>query len=699
MKRPAHRYEYKLADGYSAAASAFAAGLRPTPQVDVDAWADDKRRLPSKGASEPGKWSTDRIPFLREIMREASPSSPVQRIVFMKSAQTGGTEVLLNAVGHTIDTLKVPAMLVQPTIDLAERFSKQRLAAMIEDCYTLREKIAPARSRDSGNTTLLKEWPGGVLVISGANSAASLRSMPARLIFMDEVDAYPRDLDGEGDPIELAEARARTFPRRKIVLVSTPTIKSLSAIYKEWLGSDQRRYHVPCPHCGHRQVLRWDRLHWPEGEPEQAHYLCEAEACGQPIHEHHKAVMLERGAWVAGMPGAKAAGFHINALYTPIGLGLSWPELAQKWEDIKRIPEKVKTFVNTLLGECFDDPNEKLDADELRARAESHTTRSIPRGCLLLTGGVDVQKRYFACQIVGFGRDGQMWPIDYVEIPADPTRPEEWKKVADYFAQSLPNALGIPMRVQSVGVDTGYLTDDVLHFVRTRRGRFIGLKGASTPGRPIIGRSNPVDFTWRGQVIKSGAQLFTVGVDTAKHTLFARLAADRERLPLDRLIHFPQGLDESYYQQLTAEIWDPNKRRWVKIRARNEALDTLIYAVAAAYQPAIRVQAWKEPTWARLAAALEPEHADLFAALASAEAAPAQGDAAAAHAATLPDQPPPDELPAEPRPAPEPEPASPVAAPGQAARPAANQPTEADAAGAQSAFLALVAAARQRRRA
>lgn len=604
-------FMYRVSDGYAGGMGAFAAGLRPAPRMDVDEWADKHRRLPTKGASEPGQWRTDRIPFLREIMRELSPSSPTQRVVFIKSAQTGGTEVLLNAVGHAVDTMKQPVMLVQPTIDLAERFSKQRLAAMIEDCHSLRQKIAPSRSRDSGNTTLTKEWPGGVLVISGANSAASLRSMPVAKLLLDEVDAYPKDLDGEGDPIELAEARTRTFPRRKIGLISTPTIKSLSAIYKEWLASDMRRYHVPCPHCQHRQVLKWERLQWPEGEPDQAVYRCEA--CDQPIPEHAKTDMLERGVWIAALPGAKAAGFHINALYTPIGLGLSWVEMATKWEAIKRVPEKVKTFVNTLLGECFDDPNEKLDAEELRQRAEPHKVRDIPPGCLLLTGGVDVQKRYFAVQVWGFGANSQAWPVDYVEIPADPTRPEEWKKIDDYMAQTFLNSAGQSMRVHCYAVDSGFLTDDVLNFVRTRRGRAIAVKGASTPNRPIIGRSNPVDFTWHGKVIKKGAEIYSIGVDTAKHMLFARLAADRERLAHERLIHFPSGLDESYYSQLTAEIWDPNKRRWVKTQPRNEALDTAVYCIAAAFQPAVRVQAWKEPQWAKLRSVLEPLGQDLFA--------------------------------------------------------------------------------------
>lgn len=604
---------YALADAWGGACAAFAAGLEPPPRLDIDEWADRHRVLAAKSASEPGPWRTDRVPFLREIMRACSPSDPAREVVFMKSAQTGGTEVLLNALGHLIDTQRAPGMVVQPTIDLAERFSKQRVASMIDDAPTLRAKIAPSRSRDSGNTTLLKEWPGGVLVISGANSAASLRSMPVRFLLLDEVDAYPRDLDGEGDPVELAEARTRTFPRRKVVKVSTPTIESLSAINKAFKASDQRRYQVPCPHCGTFQVLRWANLTWPDGEPEKAAYRCEA--CELPIAEHHKTEMLARGRWVAENPGSRIAGFHISALYTPIGLGLNWLELAAKWEAVRSDPEKVKTFTNTLLGECFADPTEKLDADELKSREEAHAARTIPRGCLFLTGGVDVQKNRFACFTLGHGRGGQQWPIDYVEIPADPTREEDWQRVVDHFATIYTSAGGMPMRVAAVAVDCGYLTDAVLHFTRTQRGRFIAVKGVGGI-RPIIGRPSQVDYTWRGKPMKGAGKLYTVGSDAAKHQLFARLTADRDRAPADRMVHFPRGLDASFYSQVTAEIWDPNKRRWIKTRRENEALDAWNYAVAASMQPALRVQTWQEPKWLTLEQAYEPRQSDLLGGLA-----------------------------------------------------------------------------------
>lgn len=591
---------------------AIRAGIEPPPRLSVTAWADAHRRLPTKGAGEPGPWRTSRVPYAAEIMECLSADHPAKRIAFMKSVQSAGTEMGNNWVGWFIDTQKAPMMIVQPTLDMAERWSKQRLAAMIEDCPSLRAKIAPARSRDSGNTTLLKEWAGGVMVISGANSGASLRSMPARYVFLDEVDAYPQELEGEGDPIKLAEARTTTFPRRKVFLVSTPTIESLSRIHKEWLASDQRRYHVPCPHCGHEQHLVWDNLRWPKGQPESAIYHCGD--CGSGIEEHHKTAMLAAGRWIATHPERPVAGFHINGLYTPTGLGLTWAELAAEWIEAAKDPASQKTFINLRLGEVVADPNEKLDEDDLKSRAGTFRAREIPLGCLALTAGVDVQKDRFAILILGHGRCGQQWVIDYLELPADPTTDEAWAALDAHLAQPLNNCRGLPMRISLAAIDSGYLTDHVLGYTRLRRGRAIAVKGASTPGKPIINRPSKLDVTVRGKTIKHGAEGWLVGGDTAKHVLFAVLTADGKRpLEHDRMIHFPEGLDASFYSQLTAEVWDPNRRRWVKIRPRNEALDTWCYALAAAHHPALRIHTWKEPQWAKLESVLEPATGDLFA--------------------------------------------------------------------------------------
>lgn len=606
MTTSAYQVASAPAYSYRNAARCF----RPQPAGTVSEWADRYRMLPSKSASESGRWRTDRTPYLRAIMDDLSAESPVRRIVLIKSTQVGATEAGLNWIGWFIATQHAPMMCVQPTIEMAERFSKQRLAAMIDVTPELRAIIPPARSRDSGNTTLLKDYPGGMVLLSGANSGASLRSMPAKYLFLDEVDAYPHDLDGEGDPISLAEARLSTFPGRKVFLCSTPTIESLSRIHREWLQSDQRRYLLPCPHCQEPQALHWDHLTWPDGEPDKAVYACEH--CGGVIHEHQKTALLAQGEWRATHPERTTHGYHLNALYTPLGLGLSWAELAAEWERKKTDPAQQKTFINTRLGECFADPEEKLDWEELKARAGGYAVRTIPPGCLLISAGVDVQKDRFAVLILGFGRGGVVWVIDYQELPADPTRPGDWQALDDHLQTPFRNCRGASIKVTSAAIDSGYLPDDVLHYTRPRRGKTIAVKGASQGNRAIIGKASKVDYTWRGSVIKQGAEIYLLGGDTAKHWLFARLAADRKHPLPDRLIRFPEGLDDSFYTMLTAEVWDPNKRKWLKIRPRNESLDCFQYAIAAAMQPAVRVHTWREGHWAKLEAALEPPHGDLF---------------------------------------------------------------------------------------
>jgi phage terminase large subunit GpA-like protein len=231
---------------------------------------------------------------MREIMDLLSPGDTMQRVVFMKAAQVGATEAGNNWIGFVIHQAPGPMLAVQPTVELAKRNSRQRIDPLIDESPELRDRVKPARSRDAGNTMLSKEFAGGILIMTGANSAVGLRSTPARYIFLDEVDAYPASADEEGDPVTLAEARSLTFAhRRKVLLVSTPTIRGLSRIEREYEASDQRRFFVPCPHCGHEQWLKFERLRWDKGRPEAATYNCEG--CDRPIAEHHKTAMLEAG--------------------------------------------------------------------------------------------------------------------------------------------------------------------------------------------------------------------------------------------------------------------------------------------------------------------------------------------------------------------------------------------------------------------
>lgn len=279
-------------DGAVEILRAWGAGLTPDPDLTVSEWADRHRMLSGRASAEPGRYRTARTPYMGEIMDRLSPGDPTQRIVFMKAAQVGATEAGNNWIGFAIHQAPGPMLAVQPTVELAKRNSRQRIDPLIDESPELRERVKPARSRDAGNTMLSKEFAGGILIMTGANSAVGLRSTPARYIFLDEVDAYPASADEEGDPVTLAEARSLTFAhRRKVFLVSTPTIRGLSRIEREFEASDQRRFFVPCPHCQQMQWLKFERLRWQKGRPETAEYHCEG--CETPIAEHHKTAMLE----------------------------------------------------------------------------------------------------------------------------------------------------------------------------------------------------------------------------------------------------------------------------------------------------------------------------------------------------------------------------------------------------------------------
>ena len=353
----------------------WSAGWAPDPLLTVSGWADKFRILPARGAAEYGPWRTSRTPYLREPMDLLSPHNPMQRIILMFGSQTGKTEAGLNWIGATADYYPCPMLMVQPTVEMAERVSKQRVAPMIEDTPALRRAFSEAKSRDAGNTLTMKEFRGGVLIFSGANSAASLASMPIRNLFADEVDRYPGDVDDEGDPLSLAEQRTATFgPRKKILITSTPTIRDASRVEREFLASDQRRYFCPCPHCGALDYWRWENIRWEPGEPMSAQLLCTT--CGALIEERFKTWMMaeENGAeWrpTATPKDVYTAGFHLPSLYSPLGWK-SWADMVKHFTQGQRDPSELKTFVNTGLAETWEELGETHDAHDLLGRVEDY---------------------------------------------------------------------------------------------------------------------------------------------------------------------------------------------------------------------------------------------------------------------------------------------------------------------------------------
>lgn len=572
-------------DGALVYAEAFKAGLMPDPELTVSAWADEYRMLSQKASAEPGKWRTDRTPYLREILDCLSPSNPVQRVVFMAGAQVGKSETGNNWLGFVIHHAPGAMLLVQPTVDTAKRFSKQRLAPMIEESPVLKDLIADNRSRDGGNTQMVKEFPGGVLIITGANSAVGLRSMPVRYLFMDEIDGYPVDVDGEGDPIQLAEKRTTTFARRKIYMSSTPTVKDVSRIEREYLRSDQRKYFVPCPHCNHMQPLEWKNLKWTDDDPTTAAYACED--CGTLIEERFKHLMLPAGEWRPTSPGdGRTAGFHLSSLYSPLGWK-SWAAIVEEFLQAKSDPSLLKTFVNTVLGETWeDDYSAKLGADELRSRVEFYESGTLPARALIATAGVDVQDNRLAVVIRGWGRDEESWLVDHFEIYGDPSQPQIWKQLDEAIQRPIPHELAEPVNLSAVAIDSGgHFTHEVYNYCRDRKAWGVfAIKGQSQRNKPIIGKASKVDLNYRGRITKGAAEVYPVGSDTAKSTIYARLKLNE---PGAGYYHFHAEVTEDYFNQLTAEkqitryIKGFPVREWVKKSgARNEALDCEVYSFA-----------------------------------------------------------------------------------------------------------------------
>lgn len=556
--------------------------------LTVAEWADANVTLSSRDSSEPGPYRTARTPYAREIMECLSPSSPIETVVLMAGAQLGKTRIGLNWVGYVMDVAPGPMLIVEPTVDLAKKVSKQRIATMIATTPALSSKVAEARSRDSSNTMFEKEFVGGMLLMTGANSGAGLRSMPIKFLFLDEIDAYPMDVDDEGDPIGLAEERTATFARRKIFKTSTPTLKNLSRIEAEYLRSDQRHYFVPCLECGVFDFIRWERLQWAEKAPDDVRLLCKA--CGALTEERHKNELLERGEWRPTAPGdGRTAGFHISTLYAPVGWR-SWASCAREFRIAEEArangdPTKLKKFVNTVLGETWEERGQSFEAADLQKRIESYPAE-VPAGVGVLTASVDVQGDRLELAVVGWGAGEESWLIALHQVHGSPELATTWYELDELLGATFEHESGRKLIARTVAIDSGGLhTEHVYRFVKPRETRRIAgeiqhvyaIKGVGGPGHEILGRASTGN---RYQV-----KLFPIGVDGAKDLIFQRMT---RALPGPGYLHLPAWVDDEYLAQLTAEkaIRKYKKgvgavREYVKIRERNEGLDLQVYALAA----------------------------------------------------------------------------------------------------------------------
>ena len=587
-------------------ARAIADAIRPDPPLSVWKWADEYRMLSSKAASAPGKYRSERTPYLREIMDCLSVESPIRRVVVKKPAQVGFSEALNNWIGYVIHHAPGPMLLVQPTVDLCKRYSKQRIAPMINETPVLTSRVAEEKSRDSSNTMLEKEFPGGMLLMTGANSSVGLRSMPAKFLALDEIDAYPPNVDDEGDPIELAVARTSTFARSKICMGSTPTVTGRSRIDIAFEETDQRQFWLPCPHCKDLQVLQFARLVWPKGRPEKVEYQCIH--CNQFIQNYQKTWMLARGEWRPTVEcDPTIRGYALSGLLSPVGW-LNWASIAAKYEQAEKKTDFLQTFYNTVLGESYSLGGETPNDARLYERRESYPIGRVPRGGLFLTGAVDVQGDRLEIEIKAWGRGRENWSVDYIVIDGNPKEQTVWDQLTEVFESSWPSEYGATMKLSRLAVDSGYAADQVYAWARGKGSTVMVIKGDSRVPA-VLGAASAVEVGPMGRKIKSGAKVWPVNVNFVKEELYRWLNLDAPDLEAgeaypDGYCHFPQ-YNREYFAQLTAEqlvtITDKHgyrKTQWQKLRERNEALDLAVYNRAAAV--AWGIDRMEEKHWAHL---------------------------------------------------------------------------------------------------
>lgn len=595
-------------------AEAFARAIRPDPPLRVSGWADTRRILGGDESHLSGQWQTSRAPYLREIMDRLGPDDPVQRVVFMKPARMGGSEVWVNWAGFCIDHSPSAILMVFPGNPEARAASKERVAPMIRQCPTLRDRVSESRAKDGKNTILIKEFDGGRLVMTGANSVPGLSWRSVRRLACDEIDQYPPDVGGEGEPVRVAEVRCTTFGDRcKIYLTSAPTKKGSSRIEKLYLKTDQRRFFIPCPRCGCMDILTWDgkdwfgssaglhhRIHWdkePEHRPETACMECSNGDCKALIEEHEKPWMLEHGEWRATVtpPAAdsdiRTTGYHISGLYSPLGWGMPWRRIVREFLTTKNDPTSFQVWVNKRLGETWEDRSERIDEphellrevkDGGRVSTYSDEPGQVPEGVGILTCAIDRQATWFEIVVKGYGVGQESWLIDWTRLEGDTSAESMWLQLDEYLCSTFTHRNGRKLRIEAFAVDAKWKPDDVYQFCVHREHRKFAdgfeQRGFAIAGSQLMSKPIVVSVSKKNRV---SCKVFSICVDTLKTIVYSRLRISK---PGPGFMHLPPWVDLEYVQGLTAERKQSKKGggvEWKKIRNRNEILDVEGYNLAA----------------------------------------------------------------------------------------------------------------------
>lgn len=544
---------------------------RPPPDMSISEWSDEYRYLSLESSPEAGKWYTSRAEYQRGMMDAIKTH---ERVVIMTAAQVGKSEILLNTLGYYMHYDPCPILMLQPTLEMGEDFSKERLAPMVRDTPALRGLIPDPKMRTSGNTLLHKQFPGGYITIAGANSPAGLASRPIRVLLCDEVDRYPESAGSEGDPLMLAMKRTANFWNRRIILVSTPTMKGISRIADAFELSTQDEWEVSCPRCGEYQGYAWERILWKERvEPVMRCVSCGYE--GGEVEWHRQAHR-----WSSKKESA-VKGFHLNAFASP---WVHWDAIVREYQEAYISgAEAVKAWTGTALGEPYENPEGVIEVEELNENCEPYAAE-VPDEVLVLTCGVDTQDDRLELEVVGWGLGNQSWGIEYKILYGNTGTADVWNDLDSYLQRVFRKASGEGLVIACTCIDSaGHSTDAVYKFCRARTRRRIF---------PIIGRG-----TWGMPAVRKPSRnnryrvpLFTLGVGTIKGTLHTRLRSQKGE---GGYCHFPSGgrsgYDEIYFAGLLSERMVIKRSRGREVvrwelrddKTRNEPLDCRVYAMGA----------------------------------------------------------------------------------------------------------------------
>ena len=579
-------------DRLNALAGKLVKQFAPPEDITVTEWANRFRVISSESGAEAGPWRTSRTPYLAEPM-DAFTDARVSNIVMVAASQVGKTEFMLNSIAYAIDQDPASIMLVQPTVEDARKFSRQRIAPMIRDCKRLKAKVADVKSRDSANTILQKSFPGGMLTITGSNSASALASTPVRFLFGDERDRWAESAGTEGDPWALAVARQTTFYNRKAVEVSTPTVKGRSNIERSFLRGTQERWCHQCPECGEWREIKFDNIKFEfdtkviggkkEYKVTSVYWVCPA--CGSMVTEAR--MRGQPAKWIAENPSAIDSGvrsFWLTAFASP---WVTWETIVLRFLEARGDPMRLQVVFNTLLGELWEDRGELADEETMLARREEYDAE-LPEGVLALTCGVDTQDNRIEYEVVGHGKFDETWGIRRGFIMGEPSSAEVWQKLDAVIDHVYTFRNGKGLRVLCTCVDSGgHYTQDVYEACRARlHKRVVAIKGKGGQDVPFVNPPTQVAIRDNKRI---KCWLYTVGVDAGKSRIMSRLKVQEKGAGYT---HFPrgeQGYDAAFFAGLLSErmvltrtsrgdVW-----RWEKLpgHRRNEALDCRNYALAA----------------------------------------------------------------------------------------------------------------------